>query len=242
MSFDEFIKLLTKEDLEKINKYFNEQQNTKPVYNFSKIKIKDLEKLFDLKMIFDDEIFDHWFDNRFSLQESDKQFLDHLLEQEGKLLRIYNEEDLKIHFISPILNRIRFKSLKNEIRDFYEEFLSYETEDFILKGVADFFVAKGIKSPKNPYFFIQEFKRGREYSDPEPQLIAELISAIELNQFKTMKGVFIVGENWNFVILNRLDKHQYQYATSRTFNANNRNDLQGIYKNLLFVKNEIFNY
>ncbi len=241
MSFDEFIKLLTKEDLEKINQHFNEQQNIKPVYNFSKIKIKDLEKLFDLKMILNDEIFDNWFNNSFSLQQDDTNFLDNLLTQESKLLRIYNEEDLKIHFISPILNRIRFKSLKKGIRDFYEEFLSYETEDFILKGVADFFVAKGIKSPKNPYFFIQEFKRGREFTDPEPQLIAELISAIELNQFKTMKGIFIVGENWNFVILNRQDKHQYEYATSRTFNASNRSDLQGIYKNLLFIKNEIFN-
>jgi hypothetical protein len=56
-----------------------------------------------------------------------------------------------------------------------------------------------------------------------------------------MKGAFIVGENWIFVILNRLAEHKYHYSLSRTFNASNINDLQCIYKNLLFVKNEILN-
>lgn len=83
----------------------------------------------------------------------------------------------------------------------------------------------------------------REHQKPvynfEPQLLAELISAVKLNQFKEMKGAFIIGENWVFVILNRLAKHKYQYSLSRTFNSSNINDLQSIYKNLLFVKHEI---
>jgi len=241
MSFDDFIDLLTKEDLEKINQAFREHQNLKPVYNFGKIKTKDLEKLFDLKIIFDQEDFNNWFNYEIILKDEEVLFLKTLLEQEKNLLRFYNEEDLKVHFISPILNRINFKSYENEVRDFYEEFLIYETNDFILKGITDFFVAKGLKNPKIPYFFIQEFKRGAGYSDPEPQLLAELISAVELNKFNYMKGAFIIGENWIFVILNRLAEHKYHYSLSRTFNASNINDLQCIYKNLLFVKNEILN-
>ncbi|KOR32967.1 hypothetical protein TI05_03895 [Achromatium sp. WMS3] len=237
MNFEDFINLLTKEDVEKINQAFREHQ--KPVYNFAKIKIQDLEKLFYLKIIFTEQIFTDWFNYDITLKDEDIIFLKTLLEQEKNLLRYYNEEDLKIHFISPILNRINFKSYEHEVRDFYEEFLIYETNDVILKGIADFLVAKGLKSPKNPYFFIQEFKKNAGYSDPEPQLLAELISAVELNQFNEMKGAFIIGENWIFVILSRLAEHKYHYSSSRTFNASNINDLQSIYKNLLVVKHEI---
>lgn len=237
MNFEDFINLLTKEDVEKINQAFREHQ--KPVYNFGKIKIKDLENLFELKIIFEEKYFNNWFNSDITLTDEDILFLKTLLEQEKNLLRHYNEEDLKIHFISPMLNRINFKSYEKEVRDFYEEFLTYETNEFILKGITDFLVAKGLKSPKSPYFFIQEFKKSAGYSDPEPQLLAELISAVELNQFKEMKGAFIIGENWVFVILNRLAKHKYQYSLSRTFNSSNINDLQSIYKNLLFVKHEI---
>jgi hypothetical protein len=237
MNFEDFINLLTKEDVEKINQAFREHQ--KPVYNFGKIKIKDLENLFELKIIFEEEYFNNWFNSDITLTDEDILFLKTLLEQEKNLLRHYNEEDLKIHFISPMLNRINFKSYEKEVRDFYEEFLIYETNEFILKGITDFLVAKGLKSPKSPYFFIQEFKKSAGYSDPEPQLLAELISAVELNQFNDMKGAFIIGENWVFVILNRLAKHKYHYSLSRTFNSSNINDLQSIYKNLLVVKHEI---
>ena len=241
MGFDDFINLLTKEDVERINLAFNERQNRKAIYNFGKIKVKELEKLFNLKIIFGQKAFNDWFNYDAILDTGDILFLKTLLEQEKNLLRFYNEEDLKIHFISPILNRINFKSYEYEVRDFYEEYLIYETDDFILKGIVDFFVAEGLKNPKKPYFFIQEFKRGVGYSNPEPQLLAQLICALELNNFKSIKGAFIVGESWIFVILNRLSKHKYSYSLSQTFNASQINDLQCIYKNLLFVKNEILN-
>ena len=137
-----------------------------------------------------------------------------------------------------MLNRIDFK-INDNLRDFYEAKLSYETDDFILTGTTDFMVSQGLKRPKKPYFFIQEFKKSKNNSDPEPQLIAELISAVELNAFKTIKGAFIVGGNWNFVILQRLEKHQYRYFISQTFNAESNVDLQQIYRNLLYVKQEI---
>jgi hypothetical protein len=236
MNFHDFIASLTKEDLEKITREFNKLKNEIPTYTFSQIEHKDLRKLFDIERIFDQKIFDSWFNFDIILTDEEVLFLTELLEQEIDLIRIYNEEDLKVHFVSPILNKVNFKSLKNKIRDFYEETLIYETNDFIIKGITDFVVAKGLEYPEKPYFFIQEFKKGFQYSNPEPQLLAELISAVELNDFKQMKGAFIIGENWNFVILNKLDQNKYHYFISRTFNATQINDLKCIYKNLLFIK------
>ncbi len=239
MNFHDFIASLTKEDLEEITREFNKVKNEIPIYTFSKIEHKDLRKLFDIERVFHDEMFNAWFNFDITLKDEEVLFLEELLAQEINLIRIYNEEDLKVHFISPILNKVNFKSFKNKIRDFYEETLIYETDHFILKGITDFVVAKGLEYPEKPYFFIQEFKKGVQYSNPEPQLLAELISAIELNHFKQMKGTFIIGENWNFVILNKLTENKYHYVISRTFNATNMNDLKCIYKNLLFVKHEI---
>lgn len=50
-----------------------------------------------------------------------------------------------------------------------------------------------------------------------------------------------MGAIWNFVILEKLDKNQYQYFVSENFDSTKIEDLKAIYKNLLFVKNEIIN-
>jgi hypothetical protein len=211
-----------------------------PTYHFGKITIKELRTLFKLERIYDYQVFDEWLNCDLVLSEQDIQFLSTLLEQEISLIKVYNEEDLKVHFIAPILNRIDYKSFKYKIRDFYEETLAYETPQFILSGVTDFVVATGLEYPEKPYFFIQEFKKGLQYSNPEPQLLAEMIAAVELNNFQSIKGAYIIGGNWSFVILTKLQQHNYQYAVSKNYDSTNFEKLVEIYKNLQFVKQEIF--
>jgi hypothetical protein len=239
MSFQEFINNLTEEDLRQIKEAFEQQQNKRPIYFYSKIRDKELRQLFNLERRLETDIFEPWFNNGRALTTEEVDFLTNLLLMEADLVKIYREEDLKIHFISPILNRVNFKMLDHKIRDFYEEPLSYQTEHFILKGEIDFMVAKGLEYAEKPYFFIQEFKRSEEYSNPRPQLIAELISAIELNQEKIIKGAYIIGAIWNFVILEKLGKDKYQYFVSSNFDSTKIDDLMSIYKNLLVLKEEI---
>jgi hypothetical protein len=107
-------------------------------------------------------------------------------------------------------------------------------ERLILSSLRDIFIQK------NLIFFIQEFKKSKTAKNPEPQLLAELIAAIELNDFTTIKGAFIIGAIWNFVILEKLEINKYQYFVSRNYDSTDLEKLKGIYKNLLFVKNEIF--
>jgi len=66
-----------------------------------------------------------------------------------------------------------------------------------------------------------------------------MICAVELNDWKIIKGAYIRGAIWNFVILEKLAENEYQYFESKIFNSSNIEDLKSIYKNLLFVKNEI---
>ena len=208
-------------------------------FSYSKISLKDLKKVTSLKKSFDNKPFDEWFAFSKEISKDDMLFLENLLSKYGKLIKAYKEETLKANFIIPIINRVNFFSLEMETSPFYEEIITYESEKFIFTGVTDFIVSKGLEYSEKPYFFIQEFKKGIKGSDPEPQLLSELISAIELNNDASMRGAYIVGAIWNFVILEKLDKNKYQYFVSENFDSSKIGDLKDIYKNLVFVKEEI---
>jgi len=212
-----------------------------PTYCFSQIGFSDLKKIVEIKPKLNYDKFNDWFtDENIRLTDEDIIFLENLIDKNIFYLENYKEEDLKVKFITPILNRIDFVNIDKEIRDFYDENLCYQTDQFVLNGETDFVVAKGYFFPEQPYFFIQEFKKSKTAKDPEPQLLAELIAAIELNNFNTIKGAFIIGAIWNFIILEKLGINKYQYFVSKNYDSTDLEKLKGIYKNLLFVKKEIW--
>ena len=209
-------------------------------YSFSEIKLRDLKELVDIRQnIKERDKFDSWFNNSIVINQDIEEFLIKLVEENIDLISSYTEEDLKMYVLSPLLNHINFKLLDINLRGFYDEVITYKSDNFIFTGKTDFLFAKGFKISQKPYFFIQEFKKGIKGSNPEPQLLAELISAVELNRETAIKGAYIVGENWNFVILEKLGENKYQYFISRTFNSTNIEDFKMIYTNLLFIKNEV---
>ena len=210
-----------------------------PIYSFSQMTFDKLHKLFNMKVNITQRIFDSWFNNNIQLNKNDVEFCTDLINDNSFLIESYKEEDLKVKFITPILNRVKFIDTDIPFRDFYEEKITYKTDTFILTGKTDFLVAKGLEFSEKPYFFIQEFKKSIKNDDPRPQLLAELIAAVELNNFTSMRGAYIVGAIWKFVILTKISKHKYQYFVSRNFDSTDSEKLQSIYKNLLFVKNEI---
>lgn len=215
------------------------EANAKELFSYSKITLEELKRVVKLKKIFDDTPFEKWFSLDKEIPQEDSTFLKILLSKYGKFIKSYEEETLKANFIIPIINRVDFLSIELETAPFYEEMITYETENFIFSGTTDFMVSKGLEYSEKPYFFIQEFKKGKFNSDPEPQLLAELISAIELNNETFMRGAYIVGAIWNFVILEKLGTDKYQYFVSENFDSTKIEDLKGIYRNLVFVKEEI---
>ncbi|MCB1190828.1 MAG: hypothetical protein H7A23_07885 [Leptospiraceae bacterium] len=166
-----------------------EQTESLPIYNYSKMDFKDLERLFSVKKNFSDEPFQDWFNYDIEISDNDIEFLKILLSKYGKFIKSYKKETLKANFIIPIIKKVDFLSIEHEISNFYEEVITYQTGRFILSGVTDFVVSKGLEFSKKPYFFIQEFKKSKENSDPEPQLVAELITGITLNNFKTITNI-----------------------------------------------------
>lgn len=226
-------------ELKKKIEELENKKNEIPNYQYSKIRDIDLEKLVEIEENIEDSVsMENWLNNQINLNKEIVDFLDELIKKEKKYIKVYSEEDLKVNFIIPVLNKIDFK-IALKLRGFYEEKLVYKSKEFIFSGNTDFIISKGLRRAEKPYFFIQEFKRAEDFSNPRPQLLAELISAVELNNWKTIKGAYIIGSSWNFVILERLAKHKYQYFVSQNFDSSKLEDLKGLYRNLLFVKQEI---
>jgi hypothetical protein len=239
MSISDFVQNLTLKEIEELKEVVSKLETLPKtsIFSFSKIKESDLEELGAVLKL-DNSKFDEWFESNIELSEETETFLQTLLEEERDFISRYNEEDLKARFLIPILNRVNFRSREMEIREFYEESISYKNEKFFLNGTPDFFVSKGVFKPEAPYFFIQEFKRGKENSFPEPQLVAEMVAGLEISKLSTIRGAYVRGEDWNFVILEKVGEN-YHYFVSDKFNSKRESELSMIYRNLLFIKNEI---
>ncbi|MBL0707916.1 MAG: hypothetical protein JJW00_02615 [Sulfurimonas sp.] len=226
-------------EIEELKKLLDLVKEDKPKA-FSSVDMKYLRELEIINKEFNQGYqFDIWFKNNIIVSNDVEIFLQKLLDKYGDLINKFNEDTLKVVFIGSILERVNFLDRELKIGNYYHKNLTYTNDKIDFNGYCDFYVAKGLDYPEAPYFFIQEYKPSQGGGDPEPQLLAELICAVELNKFEEMKGAYVVGATWNFVILKKLAKDKYQYFVSRDFLSTRIDDLKDIYKNLLFVKDEI---
>ncbi len=205
-------------------------------YNFSNIKFSDLENIIQIKPMYNPLVFNDWFSFAYKLSRKESTFLKELIERHIKLLNFYLEEDLKMKFLSPILNQVNF--MTDDFHDWYDGALTGMVNDVEIKGFTDYMVATGISQAKKPYFFIQEFKPSVPDKNPEIQLLAEMLVTIEKNQTNIMRGGYIIGRNWSFVILEKIGENQFEYFVSSPFDALDFADLKKIYIILQAVKHK----
>ncbi len=153
----------------------------------------------------------------------------------------HNEEELKMHFIIPILNLINIGKT-NVYKLFAQRNISAQVTN--KKGITDklggrveVMAAMGIQNPRHPYFFVHEYKPLNKTTpaDPLGQLVAAMIVAQVTNaDDKPIYGLYVRGEFWIFVVL-----AGKKYAESRTFNSTEANDLKHIVQALFWIKNHI---
>jgi hypothetical protein len=146
----------------------------------------------------------------------------------------WNEEELKIHFISFVLLAAQLE-IPKVINTYFERKLSGKVREIPISVVIDCMVATPMKSgrPKAPYFFLQEAPtrpspKGKEKTknthDAEGQMLAAMILAQELNNDqKPLFGSWVQGVNWRFTCL-----QDNNYCVSRAFDASDEQDLHQI--------------
>lgn len=153
----------------------------------------------------------------------------YLLELANEGADFWNEETLKMRFISPLLhNFIRFYNKEKGYSAFFDKEISATVEGIYLQTETDFMLAKGIGDmAKTPYFHFQvggtpQYKRSKK-SPPEPtaQLIEAFLIAQEKNKNgKPLYGAVIVGRSWQFVVM-----EGKKYSISTLYDTTQREDL-----------------
>ncbi|MCU0391952.1 MAG: hypothetical protein MUE81_12605 [Thermoflexibacter sp.] len=126
----------------------------------------------------------------------------------------WNEEELKMQFISMIILLANFEK---PLKTYFDREISAEKDGILIKTEADMLVSKGIgEMIKTPYFFLHEYKREKKYSgDPMGQMLGGmLISQVKNSNQKPVYGCYVQGRYWFFSIL--LDK---EYIISTGFDS-----------------------
>ena len=212
-----------------------ENKEVKP-YNFSTIKYSDIEEIVTIQLKLNPAKFEDWFKYDYKITRKESIFLKELIKKHILYLSSYMEEDLKMKFLSPIFCQVDFHT--DKFHDWYDAALSGILNGIEIKGFVDIMIASGIKNPRKPYFFLQEFKPSIPDKDPEVQLLAELLVTIEKNKTTIMRGGYIIGANWKFVVLEKIGENQFQYFVSKQFDSLDLEDLKQIYVILQAVKHK----
>ena len=147
---------------------------------------------------------------------------DEILEEAQVSIEGWNEEELKMGFISPLLLITGLKTT-DKYRVFYERILTATIENKPLSVKVDYMIATGILDLfKNPYFYFQEYKPQRRPSgDSMGQLLqAMLIAQAKNNNDKPIYGCEIMGKDWNFVVL-----EGKTYCISKSYDCTERDEL-----------------
>ncbi len=209
---------------------------------FEKWKYEEINKTFGYTRVYSTFApLTDWLAQRCVIAENDLAMMSVLQERFIPTYDGYNEDELKMLFIAPILSIVNFSRL-TDYRLFTQRKIAAivplvdGTKD-ILSGRVEALVALGVQEPSHPYFFIHEYKPLNKTtpSDPLGQLLAAMIVAqITNNEDKPIYGLFVRGEDWHFVVLNGKE-----YAQSKAFKATEENDLKLILQALFWVKEYI---
>jgi hypothetical protein len=171
-----------------------------------------LELTFGLKQRDSLPALESWLASEHPITEEERRLLTMLRGSAHKNVDAWNEDELKMKFIAPLLMLINFD--QERYRAFSGRKFKAVVQGVEIGGEVYFVVAMGRKTPREPFFFVHEYKRerGRE-RDPLGQLLAGMLAAQELNATPhLLYGCYVLGRNWFFVVL-----EGKEYAVSDAF-------------------------
>jgi hypothetical protein len=185
----------------------------------------ELIKTFRLKKIKEQPslLIQEWLDVPEPILNIPEQYIfDHVLKKAIKNIEGWSEEDLKMKFISPILD-LGYMTQDDKAISYFDKTISGVVEGIKLTVKSDFMLAEGIMNIHGePYFHFQEYKPNK---NPKGDSMAQLIEAFLIGQTKNTRpiplyGVEIVGAIWRFLIMDGKE-----YCVSKAFECTQKDDL-----------------
>ncbi len=163
-----------------------------------------------------------WLDAQVILNPSEQILFDKLWLRAKKDIESWQEEELKVKFIAPLLELCDLIDGQG-YETYLEKTISATVDGYFLKTKADFMISKGIMDkPLRPYFHVQEWKPHKKPTgDSMAQLLEGMLIAQALNEDGLpIYGCEVVGKQWSFTVL-----EGKQYCTSESFNVTKKDEL-----------------
>ncbi len=179
------------------------------------------------------ELLEKWLVCQEPISESEAQHLEVLRERLFYNAEVWNEDELKFMFISPLTELVNFYT--DQYKIFTQRKFSAVIGEWQLNGIVDFVVSKGEQHPEQPFFFLHEYKQERKRdNDPLGQLLIEMVVAQNQNEAKfPLYGCYVVGRLYFFIVLDGQD-----YAVSDAIAATST-DIFQIFRMFRWVRRNI---
>jgi hypothetical protein len=194
----------------------------------------DVESAFQIELKIQNKTLSDWLQSNYDIKERQKESILMLKDVLFRNVNTWNEDELKMQFIGPLLSIVNYNT--DKYKAFTQRSLTLKTETIETSGLVDFMIATGKSRPKEPFFFLHEYKSQHpsRKNDPLGQLLIAMVAAHEKNSIPhPIYGVLVEGRFWYFVVL-----HQKEYSVSRPYDAG-ENDIYQIFAILCKVKDYI---
>ena len=194
------------------------------IQKFYKFRELTMINTFGINTVTDCPELNNWLNTNDTVTEFEDMTLNLALKRFAELGKAWNEEELKMHFISTIFN-VANPNIPNICKTYFERPLEGIIGNYRMHVVTDCMIAqpKLGGDPDKPYFFLQEFKQAQHFgkTDPQGQMLAAMLLAQEKNaDGHYLYGCYVIDKNWHFTTLKGLD-----YCISQQFNSTNKADL-----------------
>jgi hypothetical protein len=205
-------------------------------YTFRQCTLTKLDKLFGLRQVFASPMLEQWLQREMTLSDYEQQTLHELRELLNLNAPGWNEQELALHFIGPLLSLVRFTE-PYRFNLFAERkigaVLASSEGEVELSGEPDGIVATGFREPEIPMFAFTEYKRQLDpEGDPAGQTLAAMLVGQRLNpKPHPIYGCYVVGRDWFFMVL-----HESHYVISTGHNALQVSELAEILRILKTLK------
>ncbi|MFN0201836.1 MAG: hypothetical protein ACKVTZ_09960 [Bacteroidia bacterium] len=185
----------------------------------------ELIKMFGLQRLVGDNstsLMSEWTNTTTTLSVGEQYLFDEIMLDLLTQIAGWNEEMLKMNFISPVLILGHLRETL-QYKKYYELTIEAIVQGYFLKVKANMMIATGIlEVPETPYFYFQEYKKQKDpKGDVTAQLLEAFLIAQELNKNdKPLYGCTVIGKHWEFVIL-----ENKTYCISNTYDCTKAHEL-----------------
>ena len=191
--------------------------------SFETWEYEEIENTFGMKRVFALPALTNWLNSpKDDIDETLKHFLTGIQNRLIVNADAWNEDEFKMFFIAPLLSQMPLEV--DDFKPFTQRTLSakFPELDLEVSGKIEFVIARGKQRPKQPYFFLHEYKQERRReNDPLGQLLISMIAARQNNEKKTpLFGCYVVGRDWFFVVL-----EEQTYSVSLACDATKNHEL-----------------